>query len=114
MPFYAIGIAKGWIQVRSALKQPAAIRSTAILTVPHDTSKYVVSPEKPFGGYVTVKGTKEIPMKVVVFKGGRTVATIQTAIFKGALGTSPREGSLSKLTSEEVKRLREVSAGGMK
>lgn len=102
MATYAIGISKGWIELRSARKEPQAVVSKLI----RDSTRPVpVAYDFEHDRYIY----KDIPYKMTMrthnWTGGRPLKVVPTRKFSSILGLVVKTNQCIKLTPQQTKTL---------
>src|SRR5207245_1306462 len=98
--FYAVGMVKGWVQIRSAKKPPVPATTTAITTVKERRLEW----DPGAFDYIDRVVPKKLRLKVTVFEGGRTLWTIKASKLAGLLKVGVREGGIIELMPEQVEK----------
>src|SRR6267142_4062353 len=106
--YFAVGAAKGWVQIRSAKRPPVVEVSENMTTVKQGRLTW---DERAFD-YVMRYTPRRMKLKVTTFKGGRTLWTVKASKLGRLLGVGVREGGMVELMAEQVEAGREAVKSG--
>ena|SRR6266478_2241252 len=105
--FYAVGMVKGWVQIRSAKKPPVPATTTATTTIKQRRLEW----DPGAFNYVNRVTAKKMRLKLTVFEGGRTLWTIKASKLAGLLKVGVREGGIIELMPEQVEMIKSSMSG---
>lgn len=110
MAHWAIGL-KGWVEIRSSKVPPQKVTST----VKRKSFKwdYTYDYDEDGNGYgERAKLPITLPLKVIIFKGGRTLHTLSMKKFKRLLGRSVRLHQVVELNPAQMAVIKKEFTNG--
>lgn len=109
--YFVVGL-KGWVQIRVASKPPKAVTSSTVVRVKERKVTWIPGymkddrwvPSKPS---VTIV-PRRMTLKDTIYEGGTTLKTLPSTRFATLLKVGVRDGGMTELMPEQIKRLKEV------
>lgn len=98
---YALGLGKGWVEIRRALKAPTCTSATIAKDVVRREQRY----DATTYGYHWMDVPKTFRMKVTSFKGGQVLGVVRTRTFGKIAGANCLEGGVLEIPEEMVGKL---------
>lgn len=107
--FYAVGISKGWVEIRSSLTPPKPKKSSAEKEIEEDLRKvefYFDGNHRYRHRYLTDKSKRQLKIQACTFSGGRAIRSYHQGWFYAKTHLMVGFGQVYKLTPKLVAKLR--------